>query len=118
MTTKVSPATNYVQAINDNEPDAFIAQFAHDAVVNDIGRELRGRPAIKSWGDDEIFAAQVRLEVLDIREFDGSTVITTKVDGNFDRTGLPDPLIMEHEVQMDSEQIKRLTCRLAAPQSH
>jgi hypothetical protein len=32
------------------------------------------------------------LELLRVEDRDGTTVVTTKVDGNFDRTGLPDPV--------------------------
>lgn len=113
MATKLSSAMNYVQAINGGDLEAFSAQFAEDAVVDDVGREFRDRPAIIEWAQREIFAAQVKLEVLEIGERDGSAVITTVVDGNFDRTGLPDPLVMEHEVQVHGDKIARLACRLA-----
>ena len=38
-----------------------------------------------------------------------------KVDGNFDRTGLPDPVI-NHRVKVDGDKIIALTCRLANEQ--
>jgi len=27
---------------------------------------------------------------------DGQTIVTVNIDGTFDRTGLPDPLLMDH----------------------
>lgn len=83
------------------------------AVVNDAGREFRGRAAIKAWSDREIFEAQVTLEVLDVADRDDETLITTKVEGNFDRTGLPDPLIINHHITVECDKIVGLTCRLA-----
>jgi SnoaL-like domain len=106
-------AEAYVRSINDHDPAAFIALFAESAVVNDVGRELRGRAAIKSWSEREIFDAKVALKVLDAADHDGETVVTTTVDGNFDRTGLPDPVVINHRVTVEGDKIVGLTCRLA-----
>jgi hypothetical protein len=115
MTTQLpATAAAYVRAINGRDAAAFIALFADTAVVNDVGREFRGRAAIKDWSDREIFAARVTLEVIDVADRDGETVITTKVEGNFDRTGLPDPVIINHHITAEGGKIVGLTCRLAA----
>jgi hypothetical protein len=88
MTIQLSPtAAAYVRSINDHDPAAFNALFAGGAVVNDVGREFRGTDAIKAWSDREIFDAQVTLEVIDVAEHDCETVLTSNVDGTFDRTG-------------------------------
>ena len=105
-------AAEYVRSINDHDPAAFNALFAEDAFVNDAGREIRGRVAIESWSDRDIFDAQVTLEVIDAADRDGETVITTKVEGNFDRTGLPDPVIINHHITVEHDRIVGLTCRL------
>ena len=46
-------------------------------------------------------------------ERDGQTIVTAKIDGTFDRTGLPDPLLMEHCFTVTGDKIATLTCRLA-----
>ena len=78
-----------------------------------IGREFRGPLAIKDWSTREIFDVQVTVEVINAAHRDGKTVLTAKVDGTFDRAGLPDPLIMEHELTIKGDKIVALTCRLA-----
>jgi hypothetical protein len=103
----------YVRAINNHDAAAFFALFADGAVVNDVGREFRGRAAIRAWSDREIFDVRVTLEVIAAAGRDGETVVTAKVDGTFDRTGLPDPLILEHHIRVEGDQIVALTCRLA-----
>jgi SnoaL-like domain len=107
-------AAAYVRSINDHNAATFDALFADGAVVNDGGREFRSRAAIKAWSDREIFDAQVTLEVINVADRDGETVVTTKVDGNFDRTGLPDPVVINHHITAEGGQIVGLTCRLAA----
>ena len=112
-TTKLPPmASAYVRSINNHDAAAFIALFADDALVNDAGREFRGLAAIKAWSESDIFVPQVTLEVRDVAERDGEIVVTTKVDGNFDRTGLPDPVIIDHHIR-GRDKIAALTCRLA-----
>ena len=114
MTKQMSPtAAAYVQSINDQDRAAFNVLFADAAIVNDVGREFRGRAAIKAWSDREIFDAKVTLEVIDVADRAGETVVTTKVDGNFDRTGLPDPVIINHHITAEGGKIAGLTCRLA-----
>jgi hypothetical protein len=56
---------------------------------------------------------QVTIKVIDVADRDGETVVTTKVDGNFDKTGLPDPVIIKHHIAADGGKIVGSTCRLA-----
>jgi len=114
MTIQLPPTVAaYVRSINDHNRAGFNALFAENAVVNDIGREFRGPAAIKDWSDREIFDAMVTLEVIDVADKGGETIVTTKVDGNFDRTGLPDPVIINHHITAKGGKIVGLTCRLA-----
>ena len=101
-----------VLSINDHNRAAFNALFAATAVVNDVGREFRGSAAVKAWSDREIFTPLVTLEVIDVADQGGATVVTTKVEGNFDRTGLPDPVIIKHHITAAGGKIVGLTCRL------
>jgi hypothetical protein len=112
-TTLPNAAAAYIRATNDHDAAAFIACFAESAVVNDAGREFHGISAIKAWSDREIMDAHVTLEVLDVADRDGEVIITTKVDGNFDRTGLPDPVVIDHRLTIEGDRIVGLQCRLA-----
>src|SRR5262245_65450811 len=91
-------AAAYVRAVNSHDPAAFIALFADGAVVDDVGREFRGRDAIKAWSDREIFEARVTLEVVDITHRDRETVVATQVDGNVDCTCLQAATLYEHQL--------------------
>ena len=114
MLAQLTPlAAAYVRATNNHDAAGFIGLFNDDAVVDDNGRTFRGRDAIAEWAASDIFAVNVTLEVLAETEVDGQTLITSKVDGTFDRTGLPDPVIISHRLQTDDGGISALTCRLA-----
>jgi hypothetical protein len=105
----------YLRGINARDEAAFVSSFAPDALVKDVGREIRGIAAITEWAKHEIFAVNVSLELMDVVESDSQTIITVKVDGTFDRTGLPNPLVMEHCFSLAGARIAALTCQLAAP---
>ena len=107
------PIENYIRAINAGDVDPLMSGFAQDAVVKDVGREFRGLAAIKQWADHEIFAVNVSLDVVELVERDGQIIVTVKIDGTFDRTGLPDPLLMDHCFTIAGDKIATLTCRLA-----
>ena len=107
------PIETCVRAINAHNAAALQSSFASDAVVKDVGREFRGVAAIKEWANREIFAVNVTLDVMEILERGGQTIVTVKIDGTFDRTGLPDPLLMDHCFMVAGDKISALTCRLA-----
>jgi hypothetical protein len=78
-----------------------------------VGREFRGAAAIKEWSNREIFDVNVTLDVIDVAERNGETVVTVKVDGTFDKTGLPDPLLLNHYFTLDGDKIAAFSSRLA-----
>ena len=111
FTTKLSlpgPVANYLRAVNAGARDEFRASFADDAVVVDVNRELSGLDAITDWASADIFGAHVHFDVLNVTERQGRTIVTLKVDGTFDRTGLPDPLVMDHEFKLAEGKIAEL----------
>lgn len=108
-----APIQRYLDTINQNNPAGFLASFAADAVARDIGHEYRGTLQIKEWSEREIFAVQVRLGVIRFFQNDDTFCVTVKVDGNFDKTGLPDPLMMRNDFTLTEERIATLTCSLA-----
>ena len=102
------PIVMYLRAVNAGAPDAFATSFAVDAVVVDVNRELRGLDAIADWARADIFGAHVHFDVLDVKERSGRTIVRVKIDGTFDRTGLPDPLVMNHEFRVAGGKITEL----------
>jgi hypothetical protein len=50
----------------------------------------------------------VHVDVLNGAERQGRTIVTLKVDGTFDRTGLPDPLVMNQEFKVADGKITEL----------
>lgn len=113
MNTQSETVTEtYVRSINERDSESLMGLFDEQAIVDDAGRMFHGREAIRSWSAREIFDAEVKLEVLKTSESAGGVAVTTKVDGNFDRTGLPDPVVIRQEFAVQDGKVTKLTCRL------
>ena len=84
----------YVKASNEGDSDAYLGVFTDDALVNDIQREFWGKAAIGRWAEREIFGAHVAMEVMRAIDHYGDVIVTARLDGTYDKTGLPDPLIL------------------------
>src|SRR5271165_5349119 len=84
----------HIAAINAGDTDAVIATFAPDAYVNDIRREIVGADAIRRFIAKEIVDENVTMEVREVIEHYGDTIVRAQYDGDYDKTGLPEVLIL------------------------
>jgi limonene-1,2-epoxide hydrolase len=84
----------YVAAVNAFDEDAIVTTFAADALVNDARREFWGQDAIRRWIREEIVGDRVTVEPIDVIEHHGQTIMRGRYDGEYDKTNLPDQLIL------------------------
>ena len=90
------PITAYLGAVNDGDADAASAPFAPDAYVNDVHREITGKDAIRSWITKELIDDHISLQITDVVPHYDQYIVSAKYDGDFDKTNLPDPLVLTH----------------------
>ncbi len=83
-----------IAACNSHDIEAWMATFAPDALVNDIQREFVGTEAIRGFADAEIFGTNVTMDVQRAWDRHGDVTVHARLDGTYDKTGLPDPLIL------------------------
>ena len=84
----------HIAAINAFDTDAIVATFAADAYVNDAHREIAGTAAIRRWVAKEMAGDKVTLDVQEVVDHYGDIIVRAAYDGEYDKTNLPDPLIM------------------------
>jgi len=84
----------HIRAINDHDIDAALATFADDAYVNDNRREFVGIDAIRRWIAKEMVGDNVTIEVREVLDHHGDTIVRGAYDGTYDKTNLPDELIL------------------------
>ena len=106
------PIAAFIEATNAHKSDELLATLTAGAVITDEGQEYRGIAAIKKWSDEKIIGARVTLDAVDLMNGDGKTIVTLRVDGNFDKTGLPDPLLLDFHFTLDTNKISALDIRL------
>lgn len=106
------PIAAFIEATNAHNRDEFLATLTESAVITDEGQEYRGIGAIQEWSDEKYIGAKVKLDVVDLMSGNGKTIVTLKVDGNFDKTGLPDPFLMDFHFTVDANKIVALDIRL------
>src|ERR1700742_478933 len=80
----------HVAAVNAGDPDAIVATFAEDAYINDARREFRGSDAIRRFIAKEIVGDNITMDVREVLEHYGDTIVRAAYEGDFDRTNLPD----------------------------
>ncbi len=94
-TTALDPiVTEHFAAVNAHDQDAIVATFAADAFVNDVRREFWGADAIRRWVAKEIVGDNVTVEVTEVINHYGETIVRGRYDGDYDKTDLPDELIL------------------------
>ena len=102
----------FIKATNAHSSEGFLAMLTENAIIKDEGQEYRGIAAIKKWSDEKYIGARVTLDAVDLMNGDGKTIVTLRVDGNFDKTGLPDPLLLDFRFTLDTNKISALDIRL------
>jgi hypothetical protein len=84
----------HISAVNAVDTDAIMATFAPDAYVNDAHREFVGSEAIRRWVAKEMTGDKISIDVREVLDHHGGTIVRGAYDGTFDRTNLPGDLVL------------------------
>jgi ketosteroid isomerase-like protein len=102
----------HFNAANIEDSSTFLLTFHEDAVVIDAGKEYHGKAAIKKWSDQTYFGDHLRLKITNVVQDSLVIVVTAIADGDFDKTGLPDPLYFDFHFTLCDSKIKSLNITL------
>jgi limonene-1,2-epoxide hydrolase len=110
MTTELTGVVaEYVAAVNASDTDAVVATFAPDAYVNDARREINGIDAIRRWVEKEMVGDRVTMEVREVVDHYGDTIVRSRYDGSYDKTNLPAELVLSDYFSVRDGKIVSLT---------
>ena len=98
----------YVEATNSFDLDRMMATFAEGALVNDQLRDYWGKPAIRQWAEHDIVGEKLTMDVSKVINHYENFVVTANVDGNYDKRGLPEPLVLAFYFTIQSDSIVQL----------
>jgi hypothetical protein len=99
---------DHIDAYRRHDAEAFMATLAPGAMINDIQREFLGHPAIWAWAAKEIFGDKVTLEIEAAFEQGANWIVRFRVDGDYDKSKLPDPLILTYYFTVQDDHISQL----------
>lgn len=98
----------HIAAVNSFDLDAVMATFAENALVNDVAREFWGLARIRAWVSKEMVGDHVTLDPIEVVDNAGMQVVRCTFDGDYDKTNLPNPLIMTAYFRVDHGKIVTL----------
>jgi hypothetical protein len=98
----------HVAAVNAFDVDAIVATFATDAYVNDARREINGVDAIRAWVAEELVGDHVTMEVREVVDHYGDLIVRARYDGTYDKSNLPDELVMSNYFSVRDDKIVSL----------
>lgn len=84
----------HIDAVNAFDAERIVATFAPDAYINDNRREIRGTDAIGKFVAKEFVGDHVTMKVREIIDHYGDIIVRAAYDGTYDKTNLPDELVM------------------------
>ena len=84
----------HLAAVNAFDTERIVATFAPDAYVNDNRREIWGTAAIRAFVAKEFVGDHVTMEVREVIDHYGDIIVRARYDGTYDKSNLPDELIM------------------------
>jgi hypothetical protein len=87
---------DHIAAINAFDTEGIVATFAADAYVNDARREINGTDAIRRWVEKEMVGDHVTMDVREVLDHHGDTIVRARYDGTYDKTTLPQELVMSN----------------------
>jgi hypothetical protein len=95
-------------ACNAHDIDAWMGTFDPDALINDVQREFAGAEAIRAFAAKEIFGERVTFAPVRAVDRHGDITVHARTDGSYDKTGLPEPLILSLYFSLRDERITQL----------
>lgn len=98
----------HIRAVNAFDVNAIVATFAQDAYVNDNRREIVGIDAIRRWVEKEMVGDHVTIEVREVLDHYGDTIVRGAYDGEYDKTNLPKELILSNYFKVRNGKIVSL----------
>lgn len=102
------PVSAYIAATNAADIEALMSTFADDAIVNDRRNEFDSPDTIRHWAQHEIVDDRVTMRVIAASCRGDTAAVTASIDGNFDKAGLPDPLVLTFYFSVSAGRIVQL----------
>ncbi|MBB6172038.1 hypothetical protein HNR23_002098 [Nocardiopsis mwathae] len=99
------PLDRFWAAVNNGDSPGFLDFFGADGVVNDWGREFKGRHEISGWNDREFIGVNMRFDAHNVEQRGSETVVTGQVTSD----GFNGPSTFTFVLDGDQIKLMRIT---------
>ena len=102
------PVARFVVGINTADTALVLSQFVEDAIVNDQLREYCGVESIRRWVEQDCIGKALAIDVVHARRHYGQMILTGRIEGEFDKRGLSNPLLLTFYFTQDGGKVVQL----------
>ena len=96
---------DYVNASNAHDVKSILRCFSADALVQDEGKEFRGKKMIEEWIVGTIEKYKFEFEPLSIKHEGAEIVVAVEVSGTFDGS----PVTLDYHFTIERDKVLSLT---------
>jgi hypothetical protein len=100
---------DHIAAVNAFDTERIVATFVPGGYVNDNRREIWGTDAIRAFMAKEFVGDHVTMDVREVIDHYGDIIVRARYDGTYDKTNLPDELVMTSYFSVRDNKIVSLT---------
>jgi hypothetical protein len=108
LSTLPEVVAEHFVAVNAFDEEAVVATFSADAIVNDARREFWGIEAIRGWVAKDMVGDHVSIDIIEVINHHGMTVVRGRYDGDYDKTNLPEELMLTNYFTVSNGKIDSL----------
>ena len=101
--------------LNAHDADAILTSFAFDAYVSAQRGEYVGTDAVRRFIQLEIVDDNVTMAVREVVAHHGDTILRVLYDGDYDKTNLPEEVVLSNYFSVRDGKIISLIIRLSQP---
>ena len=103
------PVAQFIQGVNAGDLELLLSAFVQDAFVNDQLCEFWGAEAIRQWASQEVIGKSLTIDVIEARTHYAQLILSAQIDGDFDKLGLPNPLLQHFYFAQRGGKLVQLT---------
>ena len=102
------PVAGFVRGVNGCDLEGLLATFVDDALVNDQLYDYWGKQQLREWASNDIIRDRLTIHPVKAIRHYGQEIVTAHVGGDFDKRGLPDPLVTAFYFSVFGDKIVQL----------
>ena len=107
------PVDEFVSIVNGHREAALDVVLGDEVTIRDEGHTYRGIAEARTWFVEKCIAVNGTIKLVDFTVASDEIVAAFEIDGNFDKSGLPDPCVLDFHFKVRAGKIEKLSIRMS-----